>query len=58
VVDIQVWNSNDDFLGYSKFEIGQLVGSAKNCIEVELFGGSLGMEKEEYDAKKFANDLK
>ena len=58
VIDVQIWNTKDDFLGYTRFEIGSLVGSKNNSLELEVFGGILGLDKMAYDKKIAQEDLK
>lgn len=47
-MEIQAWTDDDDYFGCSKFMIGELVGSRSNSLELEVFGGIAGLDRDEY----------
>jgi hypothetical protein len=44
-----VWNKKDQYLGWTNFKIGDLIGSKFNSLELEIFGGSIGIDKDLYE---------
>lgn len=57
VVEIQVWTDDEDYFGCSKFMIGELVGSRSNSLELEMFGGTAGLDREEFINRQYLVDM-
>jgi hypothetical protein len=57
-VDIGIWNVNDEYLGFSRFEIGELVGSKDNTLSLDVFGGIMGVSRQEFENSKILDEMK